>query len=236
MLSSRDKLAKLASARLMLIFTPEACGSNEPMTALADAFPHVDAVQVRPKPTGVSSGRTSAIEALEWTRRVLALRASLFEAAEPPASWPLVLINDRADVARALLDEGCDGVHLGQEDAPPRVIRDLLGDRALIGLSTHDARQVVLAGEEPVDYLGFGPVFASATKGYAEGLGTERAWIAAEASGVPVFPIGGIELTNVGGLDRIGRAAVSSAVLAAKAPGEAAASLRAQLGVNDLNA
>ena len=207
----------------MLVFTPEAC-AGDPLAALERALEAVDVVQVRPKALGDPTARTAAREALEWTLRVLALRG------DRPVP---VLVNDRLDVARALRDEGCDGVHLGQTDAAPRTARELLGPEALIGLSTHDARQLALAAEEPVDYLGFGPVFATATKGYGRGLGPERAWIAAASSGVPVFPIGGVELSNAGDLARAGRAAVSSAVLSADDPAAAARALRELLSDGD---
>ena len=72
-----------------------------------------------------------------------------------------VVVNDRADVA---LLTGADGVHLGQEDVSPRAARRLLGDRAVIGLSTHTRREVELASCEPADYLAVGPVFDTATK------------------------------------------------------------------------
>ena len=208
---------RLALARLQLILTPEVCPERDALEVLRGVLEWIDVVQVRPKPTGAAPAPTPAREALDWTARVL-------EAVE--GSEVLVIVNDRVDVARTLMEAGCDGVHLGQEDTPPRVARELLGEGALIGLSTHDAREVALAGDEPVDYLGFGPVFATATKGVARGLGPEAAWVAAEAAAVPVFAIGGIDLGNVDQLDRVGRAAVSSAVLAAAKPGEVARGLR----------
>ena len=61
------------------------------------------------------------------------------------------------------------------------------------------------------------------------GLGGEAAWIAAQASALPVFPIGGIELANVSELEGAGRAAVSSAILAAADPARAARELRGAL-------
>ena len=241
LLSGAERRRLLARARLMLVFTPELCASegDDPLRILERALRPdggvdgangpVDVVQVRPKPlpgagdghTGMHTGvQTGARATFEWTRRVLELRGD---------RELLVLVNDRVDVARALQGEGCDGVHLGQDDAPPAGARALLGEGALIGLSTPDPRQVVLAGEEPVDYLGVGPVFATATKGYARGLGPERAWIADSATHLPVFPIGGIDLANAGELDRIGRAAVSSSVLKAEDPAAAARQLRAML-------
>jgi len=224
---------RLREARLYLLFTPSACAGREPLAVLEAALPHVDLLQVRHKhpdreldPTRPAQGleaTTSARELSEWTVRVLDLLQ-----AYPSLGVP-VIVNDRADVARALLELGCAGVHLGQDDAPPRLVRELLGAGALVGLSTHSPAQVAAALDEPVDYLGFGPVHATATKGYQRGLGAEAAWIAAQASPLPVFPIGGITCGNAGELDDVGRAAVSSAILGAPDPERAARELRALL-------
>jgi thiamine-phosphate diphosphorylase len=224
---------RLRDARLYLLFTPSLCGEREPLAVLEAALPHVDVVQVRPKapdrdldPSRPSQGLTavtSAREVHDWTGRVLDLLA-----AYPALSIP-VIVNDRVDVARALRERGCAGVHLGQDDAPPRVARDLLGPEPLIGLSTHSNAQVVAALDEPVDYLGFGPIHATSTKGYARGLGPEGAWIADQASALPIFPIGGIDASNAGELEDVGRAAISSAILSAPDPERAARELRALL-------
>lgn len=211
---------RLGAARLYLVFTPCLCGGRDPLAVLEALLGLVDLVQVRVKTAAAPS---PAAQAFEWTARALELCAALGDAAPP------VLVNDRVDVARALLERGCAGVHLGQADAPPRAARELLGARALIGLSTHDAAQIARAGEEPVDYLGFGPVHATATKGYARGLGSEAAWIAAQATHLPVFPIGGIDLRNAIELEDVGRAAVGAALLAAPDPPRAARELRALL-------
>jgi thiamine-phosphate diphosphorylase len=124
-------------------------------------------------------------------------------------------------------------VHLGADDAPPELARALLGPEALIGLSTHGAADVVRATELPVDYLGFGPIHATATKGYARGLGSEAAWIAAQASAYPLFPIGGIDATNASELAGVGRAAVGSALLSAPDPARAARELAGLLRAED---
>src|SRR5262249_51136332 len=139
------------------------------------------------------------------------------------------ILDDRVDVALDLGDAGCDGVHLGQDDCPSVLARELLGPDALIGLSTHDASQVGAAWDLPVDYLGFGPVYATATKGRARGLGPGAAWIAWDASHLPVFPIGGIDATNAADLSRVGRAAVGAAILGAEHPDRAARELRSLL-------
>ncbi len=72
-----------------------------------------------------------------------------------------IIINDRADIALAVK---ADGVHLGQDDLPPAEARKLLGNNAIIGFSTHDPRQAAEALKLPVDYIAFGPVFATSTK------------------------------------------------------------------------
>lgn len=224
-----ERRERLRSARLLLIFTPD-LAAGDPLAPLEAALPHVDVVQVRPKAVGAGAGPTGALAAWEWARRVLDVCAACLVPAPP-----LVMVNDRVDVARALARDGVDGVHLGTGDTPPAVARAVVGAAALIGLSTHDASQVAAAWDEPVDTLGFGPVFPTATKGYGTAaaagdaprpVGPERAWVVAESSAVPVFPIGGIDLTNAEQLERVGRAAVGSAILGAVDPGAAAQALR----------
>ncbi len=218
----RDRLRRV---RLMLLFTPELCGADrDPLAVLEAALPHVDAVQVRIKDPEHPSGASPARDLHDWTRRVLALLA------DRPALDPLVLVNDRADVAAALAGEGVDGVHLGAGDTPPADARRLLGDHPLVGLSTHSTGQVLAAEELPVDYLGFGPIHPTGTKGYRRGLGPEAAWIVASASPLPVFPIGGIDAANAAELANVGRAAVSSAILGAEDPETTARILRRSLG------
>jgi thiamine-phosphate diphosphorylase len=216
---------------LYLLFTPQVCGARDALGVLAAVLPWIDVVQVRPKAAdsgldarssgGPALAATSARELFDWTVRVLDVVRARPEV--------LVIANDRIDVARSLLEHGCAGVHLGQDDAPPRLARELLGPTAVIGVSTHSMEQVALANEEPADYLGFGPIHATATKGYARGLGAEAAWVAQQASSLPIFPIGGIDATRAGELSGLGRAAVSSAILAADDPAQAARTLRAML-------
>ena len=72
-----------------------------------------------------------------------------------------IIINDRVDIALALK---ADGVHLGQDDLPPEHARKILGERAIIGFSTHNPEQAAAAVRLPIDYLAIGPVFATQTK------------------------------------------------------------------------
>ncbi len=112
----------------------------------------------------------------------------------------LFVVNDRVDIAIA---SGADGVHLGQEDLPPQdaraIARKKVEDRHfVIGYSTHNAEQVKAAANMPVDYLGFGPVYATSTKQDPDPVcGLETLQQAVELAGTtPVVAIGGITADN----------------------------------------
>ena len=123
---------------------------------------------------------------LELASRIHALAA---------AAGALVIVNDRADLAKLA---GAEGVHVGQDDLPPASARLMLGPDALVGLSTHSDEQVERAVGEPISYLAIGPVFATSTKSTAcaaVGLdGVRRAAAIAQRHGMRVVAIGGITL------------------------------------------
>lgn len=105
-----------------------------------------------------------------------------------------VIINDRSDVA---LLAGAAGVHIGQDDLPPAFVRQLLGEQAIVGYSTHTAEQVRAADKEPVDYIAFGPVFSTATKNDTEPVvGLDRLRAVRELTSKPLVAIGGITIEN----------------------------------------
>ncbi len=114
-----------------------------------------------------------------------------------------VLINDRVDIALVC---SADGAHLGQEDIPPEKARWLLGDRAIIGFSTHTIAQVKTAIKLPVDYIAFGPIFPTSNKEKADPVvGLELlAEVRALAGEIPVVAIGGITETNIGSVLKAG--------------------------------
>jgi len=72
-----------------------------------------------------------------------------------------LIINDRVDIALTI---EADGVHLGQDDLPADKAREILGDSAIIGLSTHNLEQAIAASKQPVDYIAIGPVFPTTSK------------------------------------------------------------------------
>jgi thiamine-phosphate pyrophosphorylase len=130
------------------------------------------------------------------------------------AAGMALLVNDRPDVARIA---GAEGVHVGQEDLPPAACRAVLGPRALVGFSTHDAAQVEAAAREPIDYLAVGPVFATRTKANPDPVvGLELVRWARRAWAGPLVAIGGIAADNVRAVIEAGAdgVAVISALLA----------------------
>ncbi len=80
----------------------------------------------------------------------------------------LFIVNDDPELA---VEVGADGVHVGQEDPPPREAREHVGADRLVGRSTHDAGQIARALKEDCDYLAVGPVHATPTKEGRPGIG-----------------------------------------------------------------
>ena len=121
-----------------------------------------------------------------------------------------LVINDRVDLALVL---DADGVHLGQTDLRPEDARRLLGDDKLIGLSTHSIEQVKEARRLPVDYLGFGPIYSTATKSDHDPIvGLDALAAAVHAAGeLPIVAIGGITGSSVPAV--IAAGAASAAII-----------------------
>lgn len=133
----------------------------------------VDIVQLREK----------ALDA----RRLLS-RAALVADVCRARGVPFVL-NDRPDLAVEL---GADGVHVGQQDAPPALARRLLGDGAIVGYSTHAPAQLERALAEPVDYISVGPVEPTPTKPGRPGTGIGYLRYARATAQLPWFVTGGV--------------------------------------------
>ncbi len=118
----------------------------------------------------------------------------------------LLIVNDRADIARL---SGAAGVHVGQDDLSVSAARRILDESALVGVSTHDDRQVERAIAEQPSYIAVGPIFGTSTKdtGYsARGLDLVRR---AAGRGKPVVAIGGITLQHLPDLVRAGASGVA---------------------------
>lgn len=130
-----------------------------------------------------------------------------------------LIINDRIAVAEAI---GADGLHLGQSDTDPEYARARLGSRAIIGLSVQTAAHARAAASAPIDYLGIGPVFATATKSDRAaplGFAGLRA-ICAAAPALPKVAIGGLNASHARAVIAAGAQglALVSAICAAENP------------------
>jgi len=137
------------------------------------------------------------------------------------AAGALFLVNDRPDVARAA---EADGVHLGQDDLPVAAARRVLGAGRLIGVSTHDPGQARAAEAAGADYLGVGPVYATATKPDAlapRGLALVSAVRAAVRC--PLVAIGGITPETAAAVRAAGADAVAMIGALVRAPDPEAA-------------
>ena len=107
----------------------------------------------------------------------------------------VLIVNDRCDL---VLSAGAMGVHLGQEDLSPTAARAILEANHIVGLSTHSLEQVRQSSDLPLQYIGFGPVFGTSTKGNASPVvGLRRLANACKVSSLPVVAIGGIGLDQV---------------------------------------
>jgi thiamine-phosphate pyrophosphorylase len=103
------------------------------------------------------------------------------------------IVDDRADVAKLL---GA-GLHLGQDDLPPKAARRIMGSGAVIGFSTHNAEQLRAAADEPVDYLAIGPIFQTGSKRKPDPVvGVEQLEQWRPLTERPLAAIGGITREN----------------------------------------
>jgi thiamine-phosphate pyrophosphorylase len=141
----------------------------------------------------------------------------------------LFILNDRPDLVEAC---GADGIHIGQDDDPPKVARAAVGPDRIVGRSTHAPDQARAAEDDPdVDYLAVGPVHATPTKPGRPAVGLEYVTHAASAVTKPWFAIGGLDAGNAHEVVERGatRIVVVRAITEADDPEAAARELRAAL-------
>ncbi len=72
-----------------------------------------------------------------------------------------LIVNDNPYLAREI---DADGVHIGQNDFPPDIVREVIGPDKIVGLSTHSKQQAIAATTWPIDYIGIGPIYPTTTK------------------------------------------------------------------------
>jgi thiamine-phosphate pyrophosphorylase len=199
---------------LYVIIDPEHCAGRDPLWVCEQALSGGAAlIQLRAK-------QLTDAPLLALARQ---LRALCTERGTP--FW----LNDRLDLA---LLAGADGLHLGQDDLAPHEAR-LLAPRLELGLSTHSLEQALRAQEEPVQLIGFGPVFDTTSKQRPSAtVGLDAlAQACRSLPALDVVAIGGIQLASAAAVARSGAAyaAVISAVCSAPDPQAATRALCAAL-------
>jgi thiamine-phosphate pyrophosphorylase len=173
-----ERREKLAQMRLYLI-TGDRGGQEETVRIVEAALEGgVSVVQLRKK----SMPKREQYEIALALRRLTALHQAL------------MIVNDHADIAIAA---DADGVHLGQDDLAPEVVRALPGFAGrVIGRSTHDVSQAAHAMQEGVDYIAVGPVYATPTKAGRPPVGTSLVSEVAAIVDRPFVAVGGIDRQN----------------------------------------
>jgi thiamine-phosphate pyrophosphorylase len=190
-----DACSKLSGARLYVLLRGAQCTAALDWTIAEAAAGGAAIFQLREKELDDRRLLERAKQVRQWVRR----------------AGGLFIMNDRPDLAR--LAEA-DGVHLGQDDMPVYEARRILGPEALIGVSTHNLDQVRRAVDDGASYIGVGPAFASSTKEFAELAGVDFVKAAVEATALPAFAIGGVNLQTIDAIAAAGarRVAVSAAL------------------------
>ena len=136
---------------LYLVLDAAACGERLLAVAEAALQGGVSVLQLR--------GHKTAWSKRVWYDTALAVKARCAAHQVP------FIINDQVDIALAV---GADGVHIGQSDLPAAVVRRLIGNERILGLSTHSVAQVQAVDSGIVDYIGMGPVFPTRSKADAD--------------------------------------------------------------------
>jgi len=138
------------------------------------------------------------------------------------------IMNDSPELARRV---GADGVHVGQEDVSVARCRELLGEQAIVGLSTHSNAEFDQALGQQATYFSAGPIVATPTKPGREGTGLQYAVACERRSDRPVYVTGGVTSDNVAALVAAGlrRFVVVRYLTHSRNPETSARALRAAL-------
>ena len=136
-----------------------------------------------------------------------------------------LLINDRIDIALAVDSEG---VHIGQDDMPADIAREIIGEDKILGVSASTVEEAKKAEMDSADYIGSGAVFPTATKDDADSVSKDELKEIVDSIDIPVVAIGGITVKNASTLKGSGIAGFSvvSAIMSAEDPKEASKKLK----------
>jgi len=136
-----------------------------------------------------------------------------------------LLINDRLDIALAV---DAAGVHVGQSDLPATVVRKIVGEDKIIGVSTGSLEQAIKAQKDGADYIGVGAMYATGTKKDANPTSMEELKKIRENVSLPIVVIGGINKERIKDFEGMGidGLAIVSAIIAQRDIGEATRELK----------
>ena len=151
--------------------------------------------------------RESEGSSLEFYQKAVSLRGITARRGVP------LIVNNRVDIALAV---GADGVHIGQNDLPYKVAREILGEGKLIGVSCNNVAEAKEAEEAGADYIGVGAMFATGTKTNTRPVTIQGLKEIRQEVSIPIVAIGGINKDNIAllwgtGIDGV---AVVSAIVA----------------------
>ena len=166
-------------------------------------------VQIREKTASTKDFYNLALKAKEITKKY---------------NVPLI-INDRIDIALAVKS---DGVHIGQDDMPAKIAREIIGKDMILGVSAATVEEAKKAEEDGADYIGSGAVFPTSTKDDADSVSKEELKAIVNSINIPVVAIGGITIENAESLKDSGidGFSVVSAIMNAEDPKEASQALK----------
>lgn len=139
-----------------------------------------------------------------------------------------LLINDRLDIALAV---DADGVHVGQSDLPASVVRKIIGEDKIIGVSAGNLKDAVKAERDGADYIGVGAMYATGTKKDAKPTSLETLKEIRKNVNIPIVVIGGINKDRIKDFKGIGidGVAVVSAIIAQKDIKKAAMDIKEEI-------
>lgn len=136
-----------------------------------------------------------------------------------------LLINDRIDIALAVDSEG---VHIGQDDMPADIAREIIGEDKILGISASTVEEAKKAEKDSADYIGSGAVFPTATKDDADSVSKDELKEIVDSIDIPIVAIGGITVENASTLKDSGidGFSVVSAIMGADDPRDASRKLK----------
>ncbi|WP_392558404.1 thiamine phosphate synthase [Orbus mooreae] len=175
-------MQKRLDLSLYLVLDPSLCGGIEGMV-------NTTRVAVENGVTAVQLRAESPFHRKDWYTAALALKQVLISTSVP------LIINDNVDIALAA---DVDGVHIGQNDLPVSVVRKLIGNNKILGLSVSNEQELSAVPWSAINYLGVGPIFPTTSKkNAAPALGINQFAQLIKNKKCPAVGIGGINATNI---------------------------------------